>query len=169
MALNVVSNIEVVNMFKKSKFFRKNLGLVSSIDKNGNRVANEKDRFAHYYNTNYKTTIFAHGNVGDIKFYTDYYIQDESFAVYPDNLEEYIFKFDFDLVKEKGIDFYLGHLLKKVDEMYEERVKNNELKKMEPKPQGNPENVFKNPGNVTYADLKAYLAKKNAERYKKFE
>jgi hypothetical protein len=31
---------------------------------------------------------------------------------------------------------------------------------------GNPESILKNPGSVTYEDLKAYLEKKNSERYK---
>jgi hypothetical protein len=38
---------------------------------------------------------------------------------------------------------------------------------MEPKPAGNAENVLANPGNVTYEDLKAYLNKRNSDRYKK--
>ena len=37
---------------------------------------------------------------------------------------------------------------------------------MEPKPTGNPELVTFNPGSVTYEDLKAFLEKQNAERYK---
>jgi hypothetical protein len=97
----------------------------------------------------------------------DHYISDQTFAIYSgDYFEEFIFDFDDKLVQEKGTDFYIGHLLKTVDEKYEERIKNNELKKMEPKPVGNADNVLINPGNVTYEDLKAYLAKKNIERYK---
>ena len=69
-------------------------------------------------------------------------------------------------MSSKNIDSYLGFLLKDVDEKYDEKVKNDELKKLEPKPAGIAENIFKNPGNVTYEDLKAYLEKKNQERYK---
>lgn len=164
--LHVVSSFQVVNEFKKSRYFRQNLGLVATIDRNGRRVLNDKDRFSHHYNSMYKTTIYGQGNVGDIKFYTDHYIKDETFAVYyGDNFEEFIFKFDFNLTKEKGIDFYLGHIIKQAEEKYEEKVKNDELKKIEPKPVGDSEMVFKNPGAVTYADLKAYLEKKQKERY----
>jgi hypothetical protein len=167
MALHVVAGMQTVQNFKTSGFFRQNLGLVATIDKNGRRVLNEKDKFSFFYNSQYKTTIYAQGNVGDIKFYGDHYIKDETFAVYfGDNFEEFIFKFDFNLVKEKGIDFYLGHILKEVEEKYEEKVKNDELKKIEPKPQGDSEMVFKNPGAVSYADLKAYMDKRNKERYK---
>ena len=38
---------------------------------------------------------------------------------------------------------------------------------MEPKKVGNPEMITFNPGAVTYEDLKAYMEKQNAERYKK--
>lgn len=170
MGLNIVSSQYVSNVFKKSNFFRKNLGLVSTIDQNGRRVANDKDKFSFYYNTMYKTHILAQGNIGDMKFYIDHYIRDNTFAVYSgNNFEEFIFQFEPSIVKEKGIDFYVGHILKNVDEMYEERVKNNELKKMETKPAGNPEMVLKNPGNISYADLKAYLDKRSAQRYKKLE
>jgi len=167
MALNIVAGMQTVQNFKNSKFFRQNLGLVATVDKNGRRVLNEKDKFSFFYNRQYRTTIYAQGNVGDIKFYGDHYIKDETFAVYfGDNFEEFIFKFDFNLVKEKGIDFYLGHILKEVEEKYEEKVKNDELKKIEVTPQGDPDMVFKNPGGVSYADLKAYMEKRNKERYK---
>lgn len=166
--LHVVSSFQIVGEFKKSRYFRQNLGLVATIDRNGRRILNDKDRFSHHYNSMYKTTIYGQGNVGDIKFYTDHYIKDETFAVYyGDNFEEFIFKFDFNLVKEKGIDFYLGHIIKQVEEKYEEKVKNDELKKIEPKPIGDPDMVFKNPGAVTYADLKAYLEKRQKQRYNK--
>lgn len=167
MGLNVVCGYHISNEFKKSRYFRQNLGLVATIEKNGRRVFNDKDKFNQYYNTQYRTIIYAQGNVGDIRFYADHFIKDSTVAIYQgDNFEEFLFEFDFELVNEKGIDFYLGHLLKKVEEEYEERVKNEELKKLEPKPDGNPDNILNNPGNVTYADLKAYLDKKQKERYK---
>lgn len=166
--LHVVSSFYTVNEFKRSRYFRQNLGLVATIDKGGKRVLNKNDKFSYYYNNLYKTTIYGQGNVGDIKFYTDHYIKDETFAVYyGDNFEEFLFKFDKDLVKDKGIDFYLGYIIKQVEEQYEEKVKNDELKKLEPEPQGNADMITKNPGAVTYADLKAYLDKRQKERYRK--
>jgi hypothetical protein len=168
MLLHVVSGFQTVNIFKKSRYFRQNLGLVATVEKNGRRVYNEKDRFSNFYNTQYRTTIYGQGNVGDIKFYTDHYIRDESFAVYfGDSFEEFLFTFDYNFIKERGIDIYIGHIIKQVEEKYEEKVKNHETKKLEPKLEGNPDMIFKNPGSVTYADLKAYLEKKQMERYNK--
>jgi hypothetical protein len=165
--LHFVSSLQTINHFKKSRHFIQSLGLVATIEKNGRRAFNDKDSFAYHYNSQYKTTIYGQGSVGNIKFYTDHYITDNSFAVYyGDTFEEFIFKIDLDIIKEKGIDFYIGHIIKNVDLEYQERKKNDEIKKMEQKPEGNPDMVFQNPGAVTYADIKAYLDKKNKERYK---
>jgi hypothetical protein len=167
MALNIVSGFQTINNFKQSRYFRQNLGIVSTIDRNGKRILNEKDKFSFHYNTQYRTTIYAQGNVGDIKFYLDHYIKDTQFAVYNgDNFEEFLFDLNIDTIKDKGVDFYIGQIIKEVEEKYEERVNNDELKKLETKPEGNPDIIFQNPGSVTYADLKAYLENKQKERYK---
>jgi hypothetical protein len=167
MAYNIVTNSLVVYEVKKCRYFRTNLGLASTVDKGGNRVYNEKDQFSYFYNTQYRTTIYAQGNVGDIKFYIDHFIKDPIMAVYygPAN-EEFLFDVDFKFLAEKGIDFYLGHILKEVETQFEERVKTQTEKKLEPKKTGNSEMVTFNPGAVTYEDLKAFMEKQNAERYK---
>jgi hypothetical protein len=51
------------------------------------------------------------------------------------------------MIREKGIEFYFSFILKTVEEEYNKKVENDELKKMEAKPIGNPENIFDNPGN----------------------
>ena len=51
MAYNIVTNSLIVNEVKKCRYFRTNLGLVTTIDKGGNRVFNEKDKFSYFYNT----------------------------------------------------------------------------------------------------------------------
>jgi len=167
MAYNVVTNSLVVYEVKKCRYFKTNLGLAATVDKNGQRLFNDADKFAFYYNSQYKTTIYAQGNVGDIKFYTDVFIKDPVMAIYvgPEN-EEFLIDVDFNIIKEKGIDFYLGHILKYVEEEHEKRIEENTQKKMEPKPSGNAELVTFNPGAVRYEDLKAFLEKQNAERYK---
>lgn len=160
--INIVTNFKLVNIFKNgSKYFRVNLGLVQTVEKNGGRSYNEKDKFAYYYNTTYSTTIYGQGNVGDIRFYTDHYIREDVLAVYyGDNFQEFIFPFDYEYVKSKGIDGYLGNLLKECDARFEELKQKDELKKLEPKPKGDPNKVFVNPGQVTWEDLKAYYEQK---------
>lgn len=167
MAIFFVTSFMTCNEFKKSKHFRQNLGMVSTVEKNGQRVFNTADKFSSFYNQSYRTTIYAQGNVGNIKFYVDHAIKDDNFGVYVgDNFEEFVNTFDKDIVREKGIDFYMGHLIKMAEEAYEEKVKNDELKKIEQNKPGVAEKVMKNPGSVTYEDLKAYLAEKSKNRYK---
>ncbi len=166
MAVNIVCSFGIAQEFKKSRYFRQSLGVVATIEKNGARVFNDKDRFSKFYNQSYRTTIYAQGNVGDVRFYIDHMIHDLNFAVYVgETFEEFINTFDYDMVSEKGVDFYLGHLLKTADEAYEEKKKNDELQKIE-REQGFAEKVISNPGSVTYEDVKAYMEKKQAERYK---
>lgn len=163
--LNIVTNYQILQEFKKSKYFRQNLGLVATVEKNGSRSYNKNDKFSYYYNNQYKTTIYGQGNIGNVKFYVDHYIRGNTFAVYSDDFQEFLYEFDITIIKDKGIDFYIGHILKTVDEQYEERAKNKELKKMEEKPEGVADKILNNPGNVNYEDLKAYLEKRNRERY----
>jgi hypothetical protein len=140
--------------------------MVATIEKNGSRKYNTKDTFSSFYNSSYNTVIYAQGNVGNIRFYTDHYIMEPVMAVYVgENFEEFIFEFDEAMAKEKGMDFYLGHILKESDLRYEEKRKNDELKKAEEKKKGNAEAVIQNPGAVSYEDIQAYLEKKRQERY----
>jgi hypothetical protein len=167
MAYNIVTNSIVMSEVKKCRYFRVNLGLASTIDKNGNRELNDKDKFSFFYNSQYKTTIYAQGNVGDIKFYVDLFIKEPLMGVYiSDEFEEFIIEVDFELIKEKGIDYFLGYILKKVEEEHENKIKLKAEKKIEKKPEGNADLVTINPGAVKYEDLKAFLDKQNKERYK---
>lgn len=164
--LHIVANLNTVNKFKKSKYFRNNLGLVATVEKNGRRAYNDKDKFCKFYNTLYKTIIYAQGNIGNIKIYTDHYISGSSFGVYyGENFEEFIFEFNDEIVKKNGLDFYMGSILKNIEEKYEEKVKNDELRKIKEEKKGNPDVIIKNPGYVTYEDLKAYLSNKQNKRY----
>ena len=164
MGYNIVTNSKIVSEFKKSRYFKVNLGIINTTEKNGQRSLNDKDSFAFFYNTNYKTTIFAQGNIGDIRFYVDHYIKDDVMAFYYNN-EEFVSDFDKNDVREKGIDFLLGSLIKKVETEYEDRVKESTLKKSEPVKQGDADMLAKNPGAVSYADIQAYIQKQNSLRY----
>ena len=163
--LNIVTNFQILQEFKKSQYFKVNLGLIPTVEKNGTRKFNDNDQFAFNYNNAYNTTIYGQGNIGNIKLYTDHYITDPIFVVYTTDFEEFIFDFDKVMLREKGIDKYLGFIIKATEEQYDERANANALRKVEEKPKGNAENIFTNPGNVNYEDLKEYLKNKNKERY----
>ncbi len=165
MEYNIVTNFNINTIFKqKSKYYKVNLGYTSTEEKQGgDRLYNQNDEFAFFYNTRYRTTIQCQGSIGNIKFYTDHYILEDQLAFYQDR-EEYIFNFDGDIVKEKGVDFYLGHLIKTIDtELKHDETKKNVIEDT-PLEKIDPKLVSFNPGAVKYSDLKAYLENKNANR-----
>lgn len=164
MAYSIVTNMSVMQDIKKSSYFKVNLGIVNTIDKGDNRIYNDRDKFAYHYNNLYKTTIHGQGNIGDIMFYVDHYIKGDVLAVYY-NTEEFIFNHDKKMVQEKGINFYLGHIIKELETQHEERIKAAEDKKIEIKPEASAESLMKNPGAVSYEDLQAYIKAKNEKRY----
>lgn len=164
----VTARQTIDNVFKRCKYFRSNLGIVSTVDKNGSRKLNDKDKFAFYFNSLYKTTIYASGNVGDVKFYYDIYINDKSIGVYigdDGSYDEFIFEYDKSLKEEKGIDNYIGYLLKESETEYEKRREEEKIKREAPKPSGNSQKLSLNPGNVTYDDIIAYKKSKNKKRF----
>ena len=166
-SFNIVSNYDIISQIKSgSKYFVVNLGLASTFEsKSGDRVLNDKDQFAYAYNTQYQTTIYAQGSIGNIRFYTDHYVKQNVLAVYYD-LEEFIIPYDADLVREKGIDAMIGLVIKTVKEQYQARKDEIEAKKAEPSEvkTGDADKVLINPGAVSYEDLKAYMEKKRSGR-----
>lgn len=168
MEFYIVTGRNTLNVFKKCKYFRQNLGIVSTVDKNGSRSLNDGDKFAFYFNSLYKTTIYANGNVGDVKFYHDAYINDKSIGIYigdDGSYDEFIFEYDNNLKQEKGIDNYIGYLLKESETEYESRKEEEKIKREAPKPSGNSQKLSLNPGNVTYEDILAYKKSKNKKRF----
>jgi len=165
---NIVTNYKIIQIFKSgSKYYRVNLGYSATLEANNSeRVLSQKDEFAYFYNTMYRTTISGQGNIGNIKFYSDHYILEDKLAFYFDR-EEFIFDFDFKLVKEKGVDFYLGHLIKTIETEYQDRLRKKEEEvEIKKSVKANPENVIKNPGAATYEDLLAYMEQQRYERLK---
>lgn len=163
---NIVTNYKINQIIKSSsKYYKVSLGFSSTVEStSSDRVYNQKDDFAYFYNTLYKATILAQGSVGTIRFYTDHYINEDKIAFYF-RKEEFIFDFNHQMVKEKGADFYLGHLIKTIETEYADRLKKEqEAKEAKKEVKADPDKVLKNPGNVTYEDLKAYLEKQRLER-----
>ena len=157
---NIVTNYKIISEIKRSKYFKVNLGMSITIDKNGERLISDNDLFAASYGYQYKTSIYAQGTIGNIKVYIDHYIKEDKIAAYL-NLEEFVFDFDSKYIMEKGIDSYLGYILKSVDQQYEERIlKVKKEAEEKEKKMANPELIITNPGAVTYDDIKAYLQKK---------
>ena len=154
-----VLNYRLFQIIKKgSKYFKTDLGHTITLDKNGDKVINETDEFSRSYTLHYKSQIHSSGKIGGIQFYIDHNIKDNTIICFH-KYEDFIYNIDFKMIEEKGIDSYLGFLLKDLDNKYIE-VKEEENKKQEIK-KGNANKLFTNPGAVTYEDLKEYLKQKN--------
>lgn len=160
MAYNLVGNPKVINYLKKSKYFKRDLGMVSTIEKQGERIYLDKDKFSYFYNTTYRATIYKQGIIGDISLYLDYYILGNALALYKDD-QEFVFDFDEKLMIEKGPDFYLGSLLKKINE----KTETESVKTFTNTNQSGGSKVLTNPGKVTYQELQEYLKNKNSNRF----
>jgi hypothetical protein len=119
MTYNIVTNFEINQFLKQySKYYKVDLGQSITMEsRSGDRVLNKNDQFAFVYNTYYKAHIVRQGKIGDIIFYTDYRIKEDVVALYIDN-EEFMHSFDSAMVREKGVDAYLGHILKISNDEY---------------------------------------------------
>lgn len=165
---NFVSNLGFKTDLKKSKYFKLSLGVSSTkIDRTGERVLNQEDEFAYFWNDKYKTPIYKQGSIGDILFYTDHYMPQDDIYVITNN-EVTIIKIDRILIRDKGIDFYLGHIIKNIETESKEKSMltkptHNQVNNVGTKP--NPDTIIKSPGSVKYEDLKAYIEKKREERF----
>jgi hypothetical protein len=156
----IVTNQNVMRWIKQSQYFTANLGYAVTMERQGERLINDQDHFAGSYGFQYKTSIYAQGTIGDIFFYVDYGILDDTLACYH-KLEEFIFKFDEKAVKEKGISAYLGGILKSIDTQYTERMEREKREKeIQAKQQGLADKLTLSPGAVTYDDIKAYIKQK---------
>jgi hypothetical protein len=162
---NIVTNQKIVDLLrKKCKYFKVNLGFASSMeDKSGGRTLSDKDSFAHFYNSRYNAYIMGKGRIGDIMVYVDLLILEDKIAFYFDK-EEYIFDLDEKMIIEKGVEFYLGHLIKIVEESQERAKAEKEKQTQNKKLMGDANKVINNPGNVNYDDIKAFIEKKRQGR-----
>jgi hypothetical protein len=175
MEYNIVTNYRINQKVKQgSKYYTVKLGLATTkIDQAGERQLNTDDQFSYVYNTYYKASIQSQGSIGNINFYTDHMITDDVVFFYYER-EQFTFDWDENFVKTKGVDAFLGSCIKKIETEYNEKIEQAKREKegipkepevVQPKA-GDADKVGSSPGAVTYADLKAYLEKKNAERMK---
>lgn len=169
---NIVTNDQSVKYLKqKTKYFKVDLGQSITLDaKSGEKSANTNDKFAYFYNRRYNTNIFSKGSIGNIKVYADSLIDDGVIAFYWDE-DEYVFNIDKNLINEKGLDFFLGSILKQVHIKQDykkeklEKEKENKNKSFQVTEKiADPSKLFTNPGDVRYEDMLAYLDKQRQDR-----
>lgn len=153
---NVVCHPQVINFFKKSKYFKTELGYSLTLfnEKKNNIEFNKHNEFGLFYKDKKKSICQKEGNVGPVDFYVDYYLKNNTISVWFKDTE-FDFEFSLNEFKSKGVDNYLGDILNSVKES------NTKAEKIKINEKPNPEKVFTNPGEVTYNDLKEYYKNKN--------
>jgi hypothetical protein len=167
MSYNCVASLSVIQELKKCKYFSRDLGSTITVpDKNGDRVFNQKDQFSYIYNVHYKASIQRMGNIGDIVIYVDHQLIKPVILLYK-NSEEIVEEYNYQIAKEKGIESYLGSLLKRLEEHCQSLIDKEEASKkvvVEVK-KGSADVITMNPGNVKYEDLQVYLKQKAQNRF----
>lgn len=180
-SINFVMGYRISNFFKTSKYIKSDLGFSYSEEnpKTGERVLSRSDKFALSYNHTYSSTLMKFGSITNIDFYIDSGINAPQIAIYYE-LEEFVINWDDNYYKSKGIDSYIGFLLKKVENDYNERINGPTIKTNnsfseedprvesqdmnkpndEPKYKGNSDTVKMNPGGARYEDIIAYIQNK---------
>lgn len=160
--INIIVGRKVISYIKSCKYFKISLGFSTTLEnKKGDRILSKNDEFAISYNYQYKTAIYKQGSIGNVDIYLDHYINSMEIATYC-NLEELILEFDIELYKEKGIDFIIGSILKRVEENYDTLVSNKTDDNDNVVKSGNKDMLTKNPGNVSYSDIIDYMNKKRS-------
>lgn len=164
----VVSSYKTINYIKSSsRYYKTNLGFSVSIDMGDDKVVSDKDRFAFAWQGSKGNPIFSSGEIGNVHFYVDH-SQKEPHLICVHNFEEFIFELDTIYIKEKGMDSFIGKMIKQVDEKFKTPENENSSSTLpntpEVLPQGNSEKLFKNPGQVRYEDVQEYLRSKNLRK-----
>jgi len=164
---NFVSKKRIIDSFKSSSHFKTYLGYAMSVDDAGERKfkINDKDKFVQFYHNKYKIALLTEGNIGTLNFFSDYYIEDDIVVVFF-NDKDFVFKFEESELIGRGVDKYLGAIIKEIETKHEEELANAGGAKANKsitgtRPKGNPDKLINNPGSVTWEDIESYYKKKN--------
>lgn len=161
---NFVAKKSIIDSFKGSKYFKVNLGHSLSVNKDGLRKfqINDKDKFAKFYHNKYRIALLSEGNIGQLNFFSDYYIDEDIIVVFFDD-KDFVFVHEPKTMRDKGIDAYLGSLIKEIETKYEEELAkagsniDSELSSQE---SGDANKLINNPGSVTWEDIQAHIKRK---------
>jgi hypothetical protein len=162
---NFVASQRTISKIKQgSKYFTPYLGMAfTTEDKDGRKFRiNDKEKFAKDYFEKSGRMAYSQGKIGSINFFVDHYITDSLVLCYY-NDEEVAFEYLDHTAKEKGVDAYLGSMIKKVESIYAEEVtskKENMTERDINQMPGDASKLYTNPGQVTYDDIKKYMQQK---------
>ena len=163
--LKFISNKSIISQFKASKLFKTDLGRSFLNTGKGGLKADlsRQEEFVQFYHgkTN-GVKLHKEGSIGQIEFYTDYTIRDQVIVYY----DQYDFTFVHNqkTMRDKGIEKYLGSIIKEVETKFLPNIKhveNEEKGISQEEKMARAQNKIKtNPGMVTYDDIKELLKNK---------
>lgn len=163
---NIVCNKRVNMSFRKSNYFKTDLGRTFSVrekdDRKSFNISSNEDFMKNYFATK-KIIIYKEGNIGTLTLYTDHYLSNDKIIVNYDD-KDFEFLFDKEHVDAKGIDDYIGSIIKEIETKYK-KIKEEEVILDENDIISDPNKLFLNPGSVNYEDIVAY--QKNKKMFKK--
>jgi len=156
---NFVTNHIINKEFKKSKYYKTDLGRSLSVTENDRRVfrLNDDSVFINFYLTKYNIVIYNEGNVGQLNFLCDHYIKGNIIMVFRDEVE-FIFEHDPNLLRTKGIDGYIGSFIEDIETKHNDEIEDHIG--MTDDVVVDLSNIKLDPGNVSYEDIKKYYASK---------
>lgn len=161
---NFVAKKTIINSFKGSKHFKVNLGHSLSVNKDGQRKfqINDKDKFTKFYHDKYRIALLSEGNIGQLNFFSDYYIDEDIIVVFFDD-KDFVFVHESLTMRDKGVEAYLGSLIKEIETKYEKELANagsNIDDIYANQEQGDADKLTKSPGSVTWEDIQAHYNRK---------
>lgn len=161
---NFVAKKSIIDTFKGSKHFKVNLGHSLSVNKDGQRKfqINDKDKFAKFYHNKYKIALLSEGYIGSLNFFSDYYIDEDIIVIFFDD-KDFVFIHEPKVMRERGVDSYLGSLIKEIETKHEEELAeagSNIDNSLNEQKGGNPDKLKSNPGAVTWEDIEAHIKRK---------
>jgi hypothetical protein len=152
-----------------SKYFKVNLGVSRTLDSpnSDQRDNNDRDRFAWAYSQYKGSAPFSSGEIGNVHFYTDHTLSGDRMLVYK-NFEEFEISWNETMVKEKGIDAFIGSMMAYVDSELSKIGDTTQQQEIETdkktQKKGDPTKLFQNPGQATWEDVQRYMLQKNSGR-----
>jgi len=164
-----ISSKSIISKFKSSRLFKTDLGKCFINDgKNGLKMdlSRQEEFVKVYFQQNESRMIFKEGNIGSIEFYSDPKIHN-NVIIYLGQ-EYFVFQHDPNALSVKGIEKYLGSIIKEIEtKNLLGNITNTETKRelTQEELYIQAQNKIKtNPGMVTYDDVKHLL--KNKRRNK---
>lgn len=162
---NIVSNQFINQEFKKSNYYKTTLGKSLSVKKNSRREfrLDDEEKFIKFYLDNYRSVLYRVGKIGKLNFFVDHYLK-EDLIIFFYKEKDFVFEHSPALLRSQGVNSYLSSFIEKIETEFKEEIETAKGVNIKEEGDGDPDNIMKNPGAVTYEDIKKYYKTKNKRK-----